>query len=192
MKLHRLALPVAAAALVVATLPAVSATAAPDPYPPGQPTLSVSDASPTVGEAEVISGTGFAAGEQIRIVVDYQGTGGGAQGARAAVVPVALVIAPRDVQLSVTADPSGAFSTSVVLTEAGVVVITATGLTSGVSQSVTLLVQAAGGGRLPTTGIDGGTYLRLSLFGLGAVLVGAVLVAWAVRRRRQQSGAAPS
>jgi hypothetical protein len=163
----RLVLPGLVAAFLVALSPVAASGA--QPYPPPVPVVTVSPGTVVVGECVEVAGTGFAPGEQVDIVVTYQapGVAGGSQ--------------------SVSADASGEFGTCVTLDRAGTAIITATGARSGRSGSATVTVLLSRDA-LPTTGTDRGTHLRTALAGLGAVLMGGLVVALTVRRRRTGPG----
>ena len=71
------------------------------------------------------------------------------------------------------------------LDEVGLAVITATGLTSGVTNSITVRILPAGA-RLPVTG-QSGTALRVALIGSAIAAAGVVLLVL-VRSRRRRVG----
>lgn len=145
------------------------AVARADAYPPSGVRVvagTVSDSSVSDGDTVVFSGGGFKPGSALQLSVD------GVQTA------------------SLTADATGAFSTTVVLRKAGVHALAVSGLEPGgrvrvVSASVTVTGDGAGGsgGGLPTTGAHIAAGL---LGGLGLVVLGSTLVLLARARRRHQ------
>lgn len=160
MKAIRLLLPIATLALAAAMGPAAAANA--NPYPPTGPLITVTDGTIMVGESVEVTGSGFAPGESITYEVRCG----------------SLVVEDH-----VVADQTGAFRHELTMNQACTATIAYTGTESGLSGSVTVLVVTSRA-ELPTTGTDGGTYLRIGLTGLGIALVGTVLVGLAVRRRR--------
>jgi hypothetical protein len=188
MRTVRLLLPLVTVAGVLALAPAI-ATA--QPYPAGSPAAEVSSGTVVSGGSIILSGQHFAAGEKISIDVTFLGGPTGAARHTALVpvaftrsttlVPVAFTL-PRTVVKEVRADADGSFSTSVQLDGVGTAVITATGEQSGVTVSVTVTVLPRGHA-LPVTG-DNGSTLRLILAGAAAVLIGALIVAITLVRRR--------
>jgi hypothetical protein len=159
-------------------------------YPPAPPAISVNTGTVAAGHDVVVTGSGYTAGENVDIDVTYSptaiGVGPRAQGG---IVQVAYVVPervlPEAVVKTVVANSSGAFSTTVHLTQPGTATITATGQESSVTQSVTVTVTAAlpivGG--LPVTGDSRRVLIGEVVAGVGAVLVGTMLVWLAVRRR---------
>jgi len=186
MRLNRLSVPLTALALAVVMGPAAPAHAKPYPpahYPPAHPVITVSDGTIVKGETVEVTGTGFARGETITYVIhcSWSGMSGGLpHGERAA--PMSPEHG-RPGGGSVVADWNGDFRHQLTLTRACKATITYTGTVSGLSGSVTVLVIRSDH-ELPTTGTDGSTYLRIGITGLGIVLVGSLLVALTVRRRR--------
>ncbi|WP_229783560.1 hypothetical protein [Pilimelia anulata] len=161
---------------------AVATPAAATPYPPAPPTATVNIGTVGSGGTVQFTATGFLGGEQVSVSVSYTG----------ATLGLRLVSARRDVVATVTADSGGTITLPLTLTTPGTATITATGLTSGVTVSTTVTIaDGAGAAGLPVTGgTPGGLLRNLLLAGTGAVLVGAWLVAWMLRRRR--AGTAPA
>ncbi len=157
---YRLILSLATIALSVLLFPAAAVAV---PYPAPSPALTVSSGTVTEGNAVQISGTGFGVHEVVMLDVSY---GGASQSAGSA-----------------NTNGVGAFSTWVRLTQAGTAVITATGVTSGASMSVTVTVLAAGPS-LPVTGDSASVLLTEVTGGTIAVLFGAALIWFAMRYRR--------
>lgn len=167
-------------------------------YPAPPTNVTVSSATVVPGEPVVFSATGgFISGESIEIDITYingnnaarQGSaekdtdGSGAGRVVMAVFPV------RRAAAMITANAQGGFSTTIELTRAGTVVLTATGLQSGttVSRTVTVVADSSdAGGDLPVTGSSG---LRLALqVGAGATaLFLGVLLVWLASDRRRRS-----
>jgi hypothetical protein len=185
MSLIRLGLPIAAVAFAAAVLPATAAGA--QPYPPPEPTLTVSVGTVVVGASVEVTGTGFGFNELVSLSVSYQALGmasDSSRGSRAVSVSFAL---PGMAEQTIVTDGKGIFRTDVTLDRVGHATITAVGRESGRSGSATVVVVSSSGA-LPSTGTDGGTYLRIALAGAGAVLVGGFLTALTVRRRRVGTG----
>ena len=95
----------------------------PAPAPGG-----VSDATVAPGATVAFSGSGFNAGEAIRVDVDYSNTpvvvpGTGVNGV--------IILAELVNTFTTNADAQGGFSTNITLGEAGTYTLTATGLESG-------------------------------------------------------------
>jgi hypothetical protein len=177
--------------------PAVAAPAAfAQEYEPVAP-AGVSDGAVVPGEPVTFSGRGFEGGETISIDVTYDGNAPAAYEGERSAGTVVLAGLPQEVVDTVQASEDGTFSTSVVLTRTGTAVLTATGLSSGVTATATVKVLAPGqdggedAGALPTTGSD--DLPGHLITGMGAVLAGAALVAFAVwLRRRGAAGARPT
>lgn len=113
------------------TAPAAAAT-----YPaPGNEQGLVSDGTIARGESITFSASGYIARETIRIT--FQRTGGkkNSEGER-----------PAPANYSVTADRTGAFSTSITFTEGGNYTISAVGATSGTTRSAAVVVNSGNGG----------------------------------------------
>jgi len=179
MRLTRLLVPIAIAAVATVLTPAAANA---QDYPPTGPTVTVSDSTVVVGDTVEVEGTGFAPGETISITVEYGPIAMGVpRGARSFVPPTR-----KDDASSVRADKDGDFRTKVTLTQVGRAVITATGETSKRSGSASVLVLSSRS-ELPTTGTDGGSYLRVAVAGAAALVAGLALVAVARRRRRTES-----
>jgi LPXTG-motif cell wall-anchored protein len=214
--------------LAGSALLALPAAAVPgDPYGP-QPSgggLSVSDSNATVGETITVAGSGFAPNSDVTISSTVVNQGFGQVSADAAAAPLrALAPAGRaavPVQrlaaatctlgqtCTVTADANGNFTASILLTQAGTVVITATGVDPAGNQRVltaTIFVAGgagAGGAGTGGTGTGGGSAGSVGGGDVGLpntgsdlktpVLLGSVLVLLgggaAVLGRRRRRGA---
>lgn len=151
------------AALAAFWAPAV-ASAGVDPYAT-QPQVNADDTTPNPGQTLTVTLSGFQANETVRVV-----------------------LAPNDTVVDVKVDAAGAGSTQLKApTTLGGYTITATGLTSGKKDTVSITVVAAGGGGggLPGTGSESGRLLRLG--GVAAVFGAALVGVAAVRRRRPVS-----
>ncbi len=159
MRTIRIFLPLAAAVMGLILPTAASA----DPYPADTPDLGVSSETVTVGSTDVLVGSGFGANDTIRITIQYDEFLARAQ--------------------TVRADASGDFRTTILLTEAGIAIVTAIGDPSGVSASV-VVHDLQPGSALPVTG-QSGTALWLALIG-SAVLATGVVVLVLVRSRRRR------
>ena len=150
-------------ALVAFAVPANAA----EPYT-HQPTVSVSNQSPAAGSSVQFCGTGFQSGETVTIALDNGTT-----------FP------------SVVADSSGAFCTTLVLgaTLSGTHTITAKGVTSGDTASVTIVVAAASASGIPTTG--GLAFTGANAMGIGALgallLAGGAALVLSGRRRKNNA-----
>ena len=179
MRTVRFLVPLAVAALGLLALPSV-ATA--DPYPLGSPQLVADPSTITVGSTVHVSGSGFGAVENVNVDHVFTNAVGPAAGT---LVPVAYTGVSRRAQVVVTTDANGNFEVDLALDQVGLAVITATGLTSGVSASVTVRILAAGA-RLPVTG-QSGTALRIGLIGSAVAAAGVVLLVL-VRSRRRRVG----
>ncbi len=125
----------------------------PTPYPPQPPTLTVSDATLAVGETFTLTGAGFSpdrgrpAGFHLPAALHAgPGRGPGPAGQRRGrgdAAPVARSLPERADPANPTivrADAAGAFSIRLRFDRQGEVVITATGLVSGLTGSVTVTV----------------------------------------------------
>lgn len=133
-------------------------------YPPSSPTASVSSSTATPGGTVSVQSSGWQADSSVSLTLFSD--------------PVSLG--------SVTADSSGAFSTTVTIpsgTAAGAHRIVLSGTDANgnaATQEIAITVTvAAGDGSLPRTGSDSPPYI---LFGAGLLLVGAVLAVVARRR----------
>jgi len=145
-------------------------------YPIEPPASAVSAGTVPAGEAVIFSGKGFLAGEPIAIDVSFHSSG------------TALHTSDLAAYKTVTASSSGTFSTPITLGQSGKVTLTATGTISGVvvSEQVIAVVaepSGSGGGGLAATGQPAGHWLTEIGLGVGAILVGALLVLAAVRLR---------
>ncbi|MFC9350455.1 hypothetical protein [Arthrobacter sp. NPDC057013] len=131
MKKSIAALALAGIIALAGTAPAVATT-----YPaPGSEQGLVSDGTIARGESITFSGSGYIAGETINI--SFQRTGGkkDSEGRR-----------PAPSNFSVSADRSGAFSTTITFTEGGNYIIKAVGATSGTTRSAAVVVNSGNGG----------------------------------------------
>jgi hypothetical protein len=192
MRLTRIISALAGALAIVAT-PAVAH--AQNEYPPPPPVLTLSTTTITAGDTVVLSGQGYDPGEQVSITsVHRAGAAGRTSGATnrnnhagPAMVTVAYHMPLADGHvpsppITITADSAGAFSVRLRFTDPGVEVITATGLTSGRSASVTLTVLPLG--NLPVTGSN---LVKLSIGGGSLLVAGAALYLVTVMRRRRRA-----
>ena len=158
-----------------AVLLAPAAQAAPV-YPPGAPAISVSATSVDPGTAVTVTGTGL----QPLSAASVSWTGPGARGMAATALPFGV--------RALTADASGAVTTSITFSVGGTHTITLTGVDpSGAPVSLSATVQVgaapAAAGELSHTGFP---LLQYLLAALGLVLVGVAIV-YLVRRRRAAS-----
>lgn len=185
---------------VVGGVLAIPTTAVAVPYPAPPSSVTVSQSTVTVGGVVVFAATGgFIPGESIAIDVRYASGNTAARrqdtseqqdtsdvgSPMGQVVGIAL---PTRQDQTVTANADGGFSATVRLARIGIAVLTATGMESGVSVSltVTVLAEAAAADDLPVTGSSG---LRLALqVGAGAlaIFVGTLLI-WLVADRRRRA-----
>lgn len=121
------------------------------------------------GASIVVVLSGFTPGEKVTITVNPSGSTTNAGGT---------------VSATGIADSTGTVRVSVKMPSAvGTYVVTGTGVTSGKTNSASVLVSAAGGGGgtpLPSTGSDS---TRLGAIGLGLLVLGAGTVVGARRRR---------
>ncbi|MFJ6355789.1 LPXTG cell wall anchor domain-containing protein [Pseudarthrobacter oxydans] len=190
-----------AGSLALIGSPAVAAE-----YPALPPQAAVSDGTVGPGETFVFTGQGFLAGESLTITVTPgeapASSGANIAGGTSFSAKIPVFAAPQT--LSATADPQGAFSLPISISEAGTYSLTATGNTSGVVVGpVTVTVAAslantggnAGGASLANTGsglantgADSGLILW-TLVGAGALAAGATSVV-VVRRRAKAEVAA--
>jgi hypothetical protein len=144
---------------------AVMAFAGPaNAYPPGTlPTTTVSTQTPVAGASVTFCGSGFQPGETVGITLDSTSQG------------------------STVADGSGEFCTAVVLgaTLTGTHTLTATGLTSGSTSSVTIRIAGASAGTTPSGGL---AFTGAAVIGIGALggllLIGGATMVLASRRRK--------
>ncbi|MGO1796482.1 MAG: hypothetical protein ACTHZ8_01535 [Microbacterium gubbeenense] len=173
-----------AGALVVGA--PIAAQAAPYPVPAPTPAGTVSIAP---GATAPVSFTGFAANETVTFTL----TGENASGATLASF---VRFAVESIDTAKTSDGEGSVSVDVTLPAdaVGTYALTATGATSGISQTVTIDTGVATGGQpgpggLSPTGADDGSVLGI-LVGGGALLLagGTVVTAIAVRRRQVAQG----
>jgi hypothetical protein len=179
--------------VILAGLLAVGALAAPtaahaqptDPAYPPEPAAAVSDGTVEAGDAVVFSGTARPF-EVLTITVTYSSGNGGNN----FFAPPRRV--PRVVIGTVTADAAGDWSIRVRLTETGVATLRARGPFTDVSRQVRVLADGGGSGGgsggLPRTDVAGGRLPAMVLSGIGAVLLGGLLVFGAFRWRRRTRG----
>ena len=141
----------AGAALVVVANP-VSATAA--PYPPSNPAaITASAYDPCAGASNVIGGNGFRPGETVRLVLAQTG---------------------KIARATVAADGSFQVTVTIPLASRGSDQVTATGLGSGRSATLTLDIPCVAGQSNSSTQVGGGLASTGAQVG-GAVLIGVVL-----------------
>ena len=168
------------------------------PYPPQPPALTVSDPTVAVGTAFTIFGSGFGGNENVRHDFSFQPLAARAPGAQparqnsggvGAMVPVALqapVFADPASGLRVRANSAGEYSVRLRFNRQTVVVITATGETTGRTASTTVTIFSPQP-PLPVTGSDTGPQIALgTMLLLAGVLLVLVTVAW--RRRNRRAG----
>jgi hypothetical protein len=200
----------AVAGLLLAATPA---SADPyEPYPPGPAPGGVSDTTVPDGGKVTFSGSGYSPYEHVVITVSYdtgaalrldQPTRGFADvtaayvpaRAGSAAVPAALPL--RKATLATDADGNGNWSISVALTEAGTATLSAIGnMGHSTIQTLTVLPSTSPNSgtsdtSLAVTGENNGRLLALQVAGGGsAVLVGGMLIWFAVGRRRRTLDAA--
>jgi hypothetical protein len=181
-----------AAATGVALLSLAPASA--EPYPPAEPTLTVSAGTVVVGNAVTLSGSGFVPGERVAIEVSYGPaaalwfTPDGAESE-----PVAAALAARSVPAAAvhsgTADADGDFTATETLTVIGRATITAVGAISGPSGPAVITVVAAADA-LPATGSSAGglIWTGVALIGGGGFLLLGMLL---LRRHRRTQTSTP-
>lgn len=192
MRLTRIISALAGALAIVAT-PAVAH--AQNEYPPPPPVLTLSSTTITAGDTVVLSGRGYGLGEQVRITsVHRAGAAGRTSGAtnrNSHAGPAMVTVAYRQPladghvptpPVTMTADSTGAFSVRLRFNDPGVEDITAAGLTSGRSASVTLTVLPRG--NLPVTGSN---LVKMSIGGGSLLVAGAALYLVTVMRRRRRA-----
>jgi hypothetical protein len=144
-------------------------------YPPSAPSISLSSTVVDPGQGVTVTGTGFEALSAVAV----SWTGPGARG-----MSVALPFGTR----ALTANASGAATTTITFTLAGTHTITMTGVDpSGAPVSLTATVQvtAAASGELSHTGFP---LVQYVLAALALLVVGVLIVAF-VRRHRAGSTA---
>jgi hypothetical protein len=198
------------AGLAVAGAP--TAAGAAQPYPPQPPALTATVTTVGVGENTTLIGTGFGANELVRLdfsftplalrapggqpaQLDSGGTGAMAPIAAAGVLADEGHDGGRDHRcneaipsITVRADADGRFTRVVSFRCQGRILVTATGLTTGRTASVTITVIKHQPG-LPVTGSNVGQQIAL---GGGLLVVGVLLVLMTVawrRRNRRHDGA---
>lgn len=188
----------------VALVGAAGAQATTYPAPP--PGVSVSNGTVAPGKPFTFTGKGFAPGETIRIIASKQGvaaSNGAAGGAGRAGTSVGAVIVPaEETTLTAVAGADGSFSIPIALNDTGVFSLTATGLSSGKTESTVVTVVPAQGAAAPagnaaasssdnlaSTGANGSGLVLWSAVGLGALALGAGSVV-AVRRKAAAETAA--
>ena len=150
-----------AAAVAASPSPSVSAPssaspsqapASPTTYAAVNPSLVVSSGSVTVGGHVTVSGSGFNPNEPVDISVSYASppkAAGSTEKSGYVIAPASFVRQAQPMQ--VAADTAGAFSEVVVLSQAGMATITATGTVSQRSSTSTVdvLAHAAVGAAAP-------------------------------------------
>lgn len=127
------------------------ASATPYPAPPGPPAVTVNQTIIVNGGVVIFAGGGFTPGETINITIVYNAPPSGLR-ANAA---LRLAVKAAESQTT-TADASGNFSSDVKLTQTGTATITAVGLTSGKTVSLTVTVVAPGSSTTSETTTGGG------------------------------------
>ena len=126
---------VAASGLLVA---GAGMAAAVQPYPIPPPAVTVNTGVIVEGDSVIVSGVNFGPGETVEVDPVFQGAAYGQLGRSAGRALVAAV------PVQTVADANGSFSTPVQLERVGQYIITATGLTTGRSGSVTVRVLPKG------------------------------------------------
>lgn len=184
-----------AVGLAMASLPAATATA--QPYPPGLPSLTLSDTAVFVGETVTLTGDNFGPGETVEIGVTVDplaaGVTGARSGGRTAVAmglpsgAGALRQQPGGESLEVVADAEGDFQTRYRVSFPGRITFTAVGQESGLTASAALTAFPKKH-HLPVTGDDVDTPIAVG-GGLLATGVLLMLVTLAWRRRSRRRGA---
>lgn len=166
------------------------AAMATETYPAPAVGVAVSDGTVVTGEAVTFSGSGFTPGEKVRITVTLNGTPGAAGGVGTRSVPTRIVLSTEVTALETVAAADGKFSVPVTLSEAGVYTLTATGETSGRTQSATVTVAApqaqlasTSSNNLAQTGADSSLYLWGGVGGAALIAGAASLVI--VRKKAQ-------
>lgn len=193
MLIRRLLIPLAMATAAAIGAPSIAQA---QPYPPTEPVITVNTGTVVVGGTVIVNADGFEPNEEVSVDVTYGGTGGGTGGG-AGLAPAAYQVdvkplaqakaaaaAKRAMEIVtiVTADANGHVTVTVRLTQTGFATITLTGLVSGLSASVTVLVVPV----LPITGAAaGGLLMRQAVIGAGATVAGVLLVWFAIAWRRR-------
>lgn len=182
---------------IAATLTTLGAGAAHanETYPAPVPPSTVSQGTVVAGNTVTFTGSGFLPGEQISITASSHSVAGVGIAAGAVSRSVAFRVPTAPLSLTTQADAAGKFSVEVTLSEPGVYTLTARGLTSGVTTTNTVTVEAAKVvtpqssevGGLPPTGLDTTTMLW-GLVGVGAVAAGATSMVLVRRRSEAAAG----
>lgn len=183
-----------AVGLVVASLP--SAAGAQPAYPPGLPSLTLSDATITVGETVTLFGDNFGPTETVDIDITTSplaarapgatNRGGGTTTVAMGLVPVSRTLsAPYDPgSLQVSTDAEGNFQIRYRPRYPGEYTFVAVGRESGLTAVANLTVLR--GPHLPVTGGDIGPQIAV---GSGALITGVLLMlltlVWRRRGRRR-------
>jgi hypothetical protein len=158
----------------------VMGTAAPaQAYPPETPTATVSDTTVSDDGSVRFSGHALHAGETMTISVSYSSSG-----FTNYFSPRRL---PRGVVGTTVADENGFWSKSVRLTQSGRATLTAVGNMGTPARSLQVLVLAKKGSSAGLA-VTGPKVSTIVLTGVGAVLLGGLLVFGAVRWRRRSVG----
>lgn len=162
-------------------------------YPAPPPGVTVSDGTVAPGEEFTFSGTGFTPGEDVVVTVTDEGSGGGGGAVGTRSISLKIVMPAEVATFAAVADAEGKFDLPIELSEEGVYTITATGETSGRTQSTVVTVAAAevsttvtdndteAGGDLADTGADSNLLLW---GGIGAVALIAGATSVVIVRRR--------
>ncbi|MEH0936460.1 hypothetical protein [Micromonospora psammae] len=170
----------------------------PPDYVPGPAKLIAEPTTIFLGKSVLLTGTGFGPNETVRIVVTVaplaasvpgQAPARRSDGSAVAMAAVAYAPQPAPREFTVQTDENGRFTVRYRPTVVGQLTFTATGLESGqvASATVTVLKKKRAphdGGKLPVTGDDMGTPLKVGggLVGAGMVLM---LTTFAWRRRNR-------
>jgi LPXTG-motif cell wall-anchored protein len=152
----------------------MAAAAEPNAIPP--PVVTVDRGTIFAGESVIVSGKNFGRGEIVDVVPSFQGTALGqlARSARGGFVAA--------LRVQTVADANGGFSVAVQLNSVGRYLISATGLMTGRTGSVT--VRVLPNSVLPVTGNDSSN-LGILLVGSAVAAAGIVVLVLARSRRRR-------
>jgi hypothetical protein len=159
----------------------------PPPYPPSGPTIAVSDGTVSEDNTVVFSGH-----TRPFDVVTINVTYGSANGGTNFFAAPRRAPAPRVLIGTLNADAAGFWSLVIRLTQPGWATLIASGTTAlaepwTLSLRVRVLDDGVLGG-LAATGVASGRLPAMILSGVGAVLLGGLLVFGAVRWRRRTAG----
>lgn len=214
MRLHHLLSVLALTGGVTLFTASLPTPASAEPYGAVPPAITVS--APTVDEGGLVTftGNGFIPFELVEIDVTYTsdvnasgrlgglsgrpdgpGGSGRAEGIGGGQFMTAALPVPRAIVKTLNAEADGTWVTTIRLTEPGLAVVTAQGTLSDVTAVATVTIQDDTGnnggsnttGALARTGLDGRRLGWQVGGGVAAIVVGAGLVWFAVRRRRRST-----